>query len=216
MQNNRFNAIKTANGAIGCTMSHLKCLEDARAKGLSHLLICEDDTLLGSQQGQTRPNVPPTLVNNNTMCAVKNIMYMQAPPLNTEYWGAYTFMLEYIRSAKVEMIEAAQALDLYLSKFTAQIQSNPDDIKDFVKLLEQIEIVSKWFTDKSGDNLTHVFEAFDTTANIGAISPLVGDGTTPNDYTKHYYDNIANVAAKYPGDWLQGILLFEWKNLLKV
>ena len=41
----RFKAIKTANGAIGCTMSHLKCLEDAREKGLSHLLICEDDTL---------------------------------------------------------------------------------------------------------------------------------------------------------------------------
>jgi GR25 family glycosyltransferase involved in LPS biosynthesis len=40
----RFKAIKTANGAIGCTMSHLKCLEIAREKGLSHLLICEDDT----------------------------------------------------------------------------------------------------------------------------------------------------------------------------
>ncbi len=48
---NRFNAIKTANGAIGCTMSHLKCLEDARTKGLSHLLICEDDTLF------LKPNV---------------------------------------------------------------------------------------------------------------------------------------------------------------
>jgi len=40
----RFKAIKTTNGAIGCTMSHLKCLMDAKEKGLSHLLICEDDT----------------------------------------------------------------------------------------------------------------------------------------------------------------------------
>jgi len=40
----RFNAIKTSNGAIGCSMSHLKCLMDARDKGLSHLLVCEDDT----------------------------------------------------------------------------------------------------------------------------------------------------------------------------
>jgi hypothetical protein len=40
----RFKAIKTSNGAIGCTMSHLKCLMEAREKGLSHLLICEDDT----------------------------------------------------------------------------------------------------------------------------------------------------------------------------
>ena len=41
----RFNAIKTANGAIGCTMSHLKCLEDAYSKGLTHLLVCEDDMM---------------------------------------------------------------------------------------------------------------------------------------------------------------------------
>ena len=41
----RFKAIKTTNGAIGCTMSHLKCLENARNKKLTHLLIFEDDTL---------------------------------------------------------------------------------------------------------------------------------------------------------------------------
>jgi len=41
----RFKAIKTTNGAIGCTMSHLKCLENARDNKLSHLLIFEDDTL---------------------------------------------------------------------------------------------------------------------------------------------------------------------------
>jgi GR25 family glycosyltransferase involved in LPS biosynthesis len=40
----RFKAIKTTSGAIGCTMSHLKCLMDARDQQLSHLLICEDDT----------------------------------------------------------------------------------------------------------------------------------------------------------------------------
>ena len=40
----RFKAIKTSNGAIGCTMSHLKCLTDAQEQGLTHLLICEDDT----------------------------------------------------------------------------------------------------------------------------------------------------------------------------
>lgn len=41
----RFKAIKTTSGAIGCTMSHLKCLEDARDSKLSHLLVVEDDTL---------------------------------------------------------------------------------------------------------------------------------------------------------------------------
>jgi len=40
----RFRAIRTANGAIGCTMSHLACLENALKHGLSHLMILEDDT----------------------------------------------------------------------------------------------------------------------------------------------------------------------------
>jgi GR25 family glycosyltransferase involved in LPS biosynthesis len=39
----RFNAIKLPNGAIGCSMSHLKCLQLAKEQGWSHLLLCEDD-----------------------------------------------------------------------------------------------------------------------------------------------------------------------------
>ena len=41
----RFNAIKLANGALGCSMSHLKCLETAKKEGWPHLLIVEDDIL---------------------------------------------------------------------------------------------------------------------------------------------------------------------------
>ena len=39
----RFNAIKLPNGALGCSMSHLKCLETAKQNNWSHLLIVEDD-----------------------------------------------------------------------------------------------------------------------------------------------------------------------------
>ena len=39
----RFNAVKTANGAVGCTISHIKCLEQAKEQGLPHVFICEDD-----------------------------------------------------------------------------------------------------------------------------------------------------------------------------
>ena len=40
----RFNAVKLANGAVGCSMSHLKCLQLAKERNYDHLLICEDDT----------------------------------------------------------------------------------------------------------------------------------------------------------------------------
>jgi glycosyl transferase family 25 len=39
----RFNAIKLKNGGIGCSMSHLKCLEKAKENNWPHVLIIEDD-----------------------------------------------------------------------------------------------------------------------------------------------------------------------------
>ena len=41
----RFNAIKVKNGRVGCTLSHIKCLELAKERKYDHLLICEDDTV---------------------------------------------------------------------------------------------------------------------------------------------------------------------------
>jgi len=39
----RFNAIRLPNGAIGCSMSHLKCLENAKKNNLPYVLVVEDD-----------------------------------------------------------------------------------------------------------------------------------------------------------------------------
>jgi GR25 family glycosyltransferase involved in LPS biosynthesis len=39
----RFPAIKTKTGAIGCTMSHIKCIELAKKRGYDQVFICEDD-----------------------------------------------------------------------------------------------------------------------------------------------------------------------------
>lgn len=39
----RFNAIKMENGAVGCSMSHLKILDDAVKNNWDHVLIMEDD-----------------------------------------------------------------------------------------------------------------------------------------------------------------------------
>jgi len=39
----RFNAVKLPNGRIGCSISHLKCLETAKQNGWDHVMIIEDD-----------------------------------------------------------------------------------------------------------------------------------------------------------------------------
>ena len=45
IQAERFTAIRLENGALGCSMSHLKCLEIAKANNWPHILIIEDDIL---------------------------------------------------------------------------------------------------------------------------------------------------------------------------
>ena len=40
---NRFKAIELENGALGCSMSHLKCLEKAKKQNHEYVFICEDD-----------------------------------------------------------------------------------------------------------------------------------------------------------------------------
>jgi len=48
---NRFNAIKLKNGAVGCTLSHIKCLELAIQNDYDQVFICEDDiTFLNHNQ----------------------------------------------------------------------------------------------------------------------------------------------------------------------
>ena len=51
MKPERFKAIMMQQGAIGCSMSHLKCLQLAKERNWEHVLICEDDiTFLDPQR----------------------------------------------------------------------------------------------------------------------------------------------------------------------
>lgn len=39
----RVNGVKLKNGAVGCSMSHIKCLELAKSRDYEYVFICEDD-----------------------------------------------------------------------------------------------------------------------------------------------------------------------------
>ena len=43
LEGERFSAIKVDNGAVGCSLSHLRCLQTAYENKWDHVLICEDD-----------------------------------------------------------------------------------------------------------------------------------------------------------------------------
>jgi glycosyl transferase family 25 len=39
----RFNAVEKENGALGCSFSHIKCIENAKKSDYDYVFICEDD-----------------------------------------------------------------------------------------------------------------------------------------------------------------------------
>lgn len=59
----RFDAIKSIHGALGCSASHLKCLRLALNEGWEHVLICEDDITFIN---------PPLFVQQFNKCLATN------------------------------------------------------------------------------------------------------------------------------------------------
>ena len=110
----------------------------------------------------------------------------------------------YQMTSKVDLIKVAQAVDLYLKSFTDGITKNPDSVSHIIKLLDQVEVVARWFNDKSGDNLATLFEVFpkcmDAKINdFGTKSSydIIDSDGKENSFIKdkHYYE-ILNAEYK--------------------
>uniref|UniRef100_A0A6C0IHR0 Glycosyl transferase family 25 domain-containing protein n=1 Tax=viral metagenome TaxID=1070528 RepID=A0A6C0IHR0_9ZZZZ len=137
----RFKAIKTTNGAIGCSMSHLKCLENAREKALSHLLICEDDTLFSdptlfkkqfnnflTNHKQTSwdmvllagNNVQPYTKIDDTCIKVSHCQTTTAYLVNGRY---FTTLIENIREGLRKLMNNQNSASLYaIDKYWLSLQ----------------------------------------------------------------------------------------------
>jgi len=147
------------------------------------------------------------------------------------------------RDAKIRLVEAAQAIDLYLKSFANGIAKHPDSIKSIVRMLEQVEIVANWFNERSGDNLAALFEEFpsgyadlepqqsaaigdtaDSIVNVkGELKHLPNKDDQQNE---HYYAWVEkqnhDAAHRYPGNPSLGLQMDNTnspehiKNLLKL
>lgn len=104
-------------------------------------------------------------------------------------------------NAKINMVKAAQAIDLYMKAFTDGIARNPDIIESVVKMLDQVEMVAKWFTDRAGDSLAYLFEVFPS-KSVGAAAQLSFSDGSGNEIVGQ------DGKVKVPGDnyysWLEG------------
>lgn len=105
-------------------------------------------------------------------------------------------ILEFISKeydTKIEMYRVAEAVDLYMSAFADGISSHPEDLQNIMTMLGSTEIVSKWFTNKSGDYLCQVFDTFPATV----LSNQAVYNNLNEEYNKfdnsHYYLRVASL-----------------------
>ena len=66
------------------------------------------------------------------------------------------YKLQY--EAKDGLYRSLEAIDLYLMNFTEQLSAHPEAVMDLNKMLEQTDIIAKWFTKKSVGNMIDLLD----------------------------------------------------------
>lgn len=76
--------------------------------------------------------------------------------------------------AKVGLYKTIEAIDLYLISFTEQLSGNVEAVKDLNKMLQQTEIISKWFNNDSEKHLTELTKMIKNDARVpGDTTPFL-------------------------------------------
>ena len=136
----RFNAIAhAANGAIGCSMSHLRCIKLAKERGWDHVLVCEDDILFTdvplfltqlSKFMATVPewdvvllagnNIPPFQVVNDACIQISNCQTTTAYIVKAHYYD--TLIANYRDGINLLMRNPTQKLDYAIDRYWFELQ----------------------------------------------------------------------------------------------
>jgi GR25 family glycosyltransferase involved in LPS biosynthesis len=136
----RFNAIKNAaHGAIGCSMSHLRCIQIAKERNWDHVLVCEDDVLFTnvalfltqmSRFLATVPdwdvvllagnNIPPFRVVNDACVQISNCQTTTAYLVRAHYYD--TLIANYRTGIHSLMRNPMQKIDYAIDRYWFELQ----------------------------------------------------------------------------------------------
>ena len=135
----RFNAIRLANGRIGCSMSHLKCLKLAQERKWPYVMICEDDVqflnpdlfkkqlseFLSNQKSWdvvllAGNNMPPHTIVRDDCVKVTRCQTTTAYIVNTHYYN--TLMTNIKNGMELLMKEPEKHFLYAIDKYWFQLQ----------------------------------------------------------------------------------------------
>jgi GR25 family glycosyltransferase involved in LPS biosynthesis len=135
----RFKAIKHAEGAIGCSMSHMRCIQLAKERDWDHVLVCEDDILFTnvpmfltqlSKFMATVPdwdvvllagnNIPPFQVVNDACIQISNCQTTTGYIVRSHYYD--TLIANYRAGINQLMRNPTQKLDYAIDRHWFELQ----------------------------------------------------------------------------------------------
>jgi glycosyl transferase, family 25 len=142
----RVNAIKMNNGAIGCTLSHIKCIELAKTRGWEQVFICEDDiTFLNPEL--LKKNIELFYENDNIMWDVLIIGGNNVPP----YQQLYEYCARVFRNQTTTgYIVKKEYYNVLLANFkesAANLLRNPENKREFALDIywNRLQIQDFWY-----------------------------------------------------------------------
>lgn len=112
-----------------------------------------------------------------------------------------------IYKTKREFYETVEAVEMYLKEFTRLIVANPNNLMELKKMLDSVEVISKWFDDRSGEKLCSVFEYFPAGSwRVTSAAPATRLMTNTHDdapsalrdvddVNRHYYHKLQTQIA---------------------
>jgi len=126
----RVNAVKMQNGAIGCTLSHIKCIELAKSRNWDQVFICEDDiTFLNPEL--LKQNIEMFYNNDDILWDVLIIGGNNVPP----YQQLYEYAARIFRNQTTTgYIVNKHYYDVLLKNFkesAANLLRNPDNKREY-------------------------------------------------------------------------------------
>ena len=138
-----------------------------------------------------------------------------------EYRGHVTKFLNNERDYRVELYRVVESIDLFLAKFTKELTAHPEDVSDLAKILDGTDIIAKWFTENSGDELALLFERFPFGYSTnGTGTPKAELSNIDKIDGRHYYEKVAEAlktgdGARLPGNPYIGISPVSYEGLDK-
>lgn len=139
-----------------------------------------------------------TVADSNAPAAV-NLKVPTGTTISSDEKTALISWYKEKTNAKVGLYKALEAVDLYLAAITDGIANNPDDIKDMADILDNVKVIVKFFTDKTGDNIAKVFDSFPFDATNVPADVWMQPGT-------HYFDKVS--AVNRIGDCYRNLAIY--------